>query len=152
VVSGSGLVVDRVIADFCAGAAEQLVLERRKRQVLFVEGQGSLIHPSYSGVTLSLLHGCAAQALVLCHEPGRKVVQEHSVPIPGLRQLVDLYERAAEPVYASRVVGLSLMCVGMTEAEAKEALAEAQVETGLPAADPVRFGVEPLLDRLGEML
>jgi uncharacterized NAD-dependent epimerase/dehydratase family protein len=151
-VSGAGLVIDRVIADFCAGAAEQLVLDRRKRQVLFLEGQGALIHPSYSGVTLSLLHGSAAQALILCHEPGRKVVQEHTVPIPPLRGLIELYQRAAEPVYPSRVVGLSLMCVGLTEAQAKGAVAQAQVETGLPATDPVRFGVEPLLDRLEEML
>jgi uncharacterized NAD-dependent epimerase/dehydratase family protein len=152
VVSGAGLVIDRVIADFCAGAAEQLVLERRERQVLFLEGQGSLIHPSYSGVTLSLLHGSAPQALILCHEPGRKVVQEHTVPIPPLRELIELYECVAEPVYPSRVVGLSLMCVGLPEAEAQKAVAQAQEETGLPATDPVRFGVEPLLDRLKEML
>jgi uncharacterized NAD-dependent epimerase/dehydratase family protein len=152
VVSGAGLVIDRVIADFCAGAVEQLVLERRKRQVLFVEGQGSLIHPSYSGVTLSLLHGSAPQALILCHEPGRKVVQEHTVPIPPLSRLIELHERVAEPVYASRVVGLSLMCVGLSEAVAEEALAQARAETGLPATDPVRFGVGPLLDQLEEML
>lgn len=152
VVSGAGLVIDRVIADFCAGAVEQLVLERRKRQVLFIEGQGSLIHPSYSGVTLSLLHGSAPQALILCHEPGRKVVQEHTVPIPPLRRLIELHEQVAEPVYASRVVGLSLMCVGLSEAVAGEALAQARAETGLPATDPVRFGVGPLLDQLEEML
>jgi uncharacterized NAD-dependent epimerase/dehydratase family protein len=152
VVSGAGLVIDRVIADFCAGAAEHLVLERRERQVLFLEGQGSLIHPSYSGVTLALLHGSAPQALILCHEPGRKVVQEHTVAIPALPELIELYEGAAGPVYPSRVVGLSLMCVGLSEAEAKQAVARAQAETGLPATDPVRFGLEPLLDRLGEML
>lgn len=152
VISGSGLVIDRVIADFCAGAAERLVLERAERRVLFIEGQGSLIHPSYSGVTLSLLHGTAPQALILCHEAGRETVQEHAVRIPPLGRLVELYEGAAEPLYPSRVVGISLMCYRMGEGEARRALAEAERETGLPATDPVRFGVEPLLERLEELL
>jgi len=152
VVSGAGLVVDRVIADFCAGACEQLILERQGRQVLFVEGQGSLLHPSYSGVTLSLLHGTSPQAIVLCHEPGRETLQDYTLPIPPLRQLVELHELVAEPVYPSRVVGSSLMCYRMSEAEAKEAVAEVERETGLPATDPVRFGVGKLLDQLESFL
>ncbi len=151
-ISGSGLVVDRVIADFCAGACEQLVLERRDRQVLFVEGQGSLLHPAYSGVTLSLLHGTAPQAVILCHEAGRRIVQEHTVPIPSLPELVRLHEGVAEPVFPSRVVGLSLMCYNLTEAGARAAIAEVERETGLPATDPVRFGVEKLLDALEKLL
>jgi uncharacterized NAD-dependent epimerase/dehydratase family protein len=151
VVGGSGLVIDRVIADFCAGACEQLVLERGHRQVLFIEGQGSLIHPSYSGVTLSLLHGTAPQALILCHEVGRDIIQEHTLPIPSLPELVELHEGFARPIFPSRVVGLSLMCYNFAEAEARAAIAEAERETGLPATDPVRFGVAKLLDRL-EML
>jgi len=152
VVSGSGLVIDRVIADFCAGACEQLVLERARRQALFIEGQGSLIHPSYSGVTLSLLHGTAPQAIILCHEPGRETIQEHTVRIPPLARLVELHERTAGLIYPSRVVGLSLMCYRMTQAEAGLLMAQAERETGLPATDPLRFGVGPLLDRLEALL
>ena len=152
VVSGGGLVIDRVVADFCAGACEQLVLERAGKQVLFVEGQGSLIHPSYSGVTLSLLHGVVPQALILCHEAGRETVQEQVVPIPSLSRLVEMHEGVAEPIFPSRVVGLSLMCYTMTETEAVTAVAEAERETGLPATDPVRFGVEKLLNQLESFL
>ena len=152
VISGGGLVVDRVIADFCAGACERLVLERAARQVLFVEGQGSLVHPSYSGVTLSLLHGTAPQVLVLCHEAGREVVQEHTVRVLSLPRLIELHERMADPVFPSRVVGVSLMCYTMDEVEAERAVAEAERETGLPATDPVRFGVEKLLDQLESFL
>jgi len=151
VIGGSGVAVDRVISDFCAGAAEQLVFERAHHDMVFVEGQGSLLHPSYSGVTLSLLHGTAPQALILCHEAGRRTIQEHTVPIPSLPDLIELHERVAGAVFPSRVVGISLMCYKLTESEARSAVASAEQETGLPATDPVRFGVGNLLDAIEEL-
>ncbi len=73
-VSGSGLPLDCIVADFVAGAAEHLVLENQHHEVLLIEGQGSLVHPSYSGVTLSLLHGCWPHAMIMIFEAGRTTV------------------------------------------------------------------------------
>ena len=148
-IAGWGIAVDAVVADFVSGAAEQLVVEGRRRggELLWVEGQGSLVHPCYSGVTLGLYHGAVPHALVLCHRAGATEIEgSPGHPIPPLRELVELYQRMALPRRPSRVVALALNTVGMDDGTARRAIAAASDETGLPAADPVREGADGLLD------
>ena len=148
-IAGWGIAVDAVVADFVSGAAEQLVVEGRRRggELLWVEGQGSLVHPCYSGVTLGLYHGAVPHALVLCHRAGATEIEgSPGHPIPPLRELVELYERMALPRRPSRVVALALNTVGMDDGTARRAIEAASDETGLPAADPVREGADGLLD------
>jgi len=148
-IAGWGIAVDAVVADFVSGAAEQLVVEGRRRggELLWVEGQGSLVHPCYSGVTLGLYHGAVPHALVLCHRAGASEIEgSPGHPIPPLRELVELYQRMALPRRPSRVVALALNTVGMDDGTARGAIEAASDETGLPAADPVREGADGLLD------
>ena len=148
-IAGWGIAVDAVVADFLAGAAEWLVVEgaRRGGEVLFVEGQGALVHPAYSGVTMGLLHGSAPHALVLCHRAGAEVVEGYpDHPLPPLAELVELHERASLPLRPARVAGIALNTYGLSEEDARAAAAAARAETGLPADDPVRFGGDDLLD------
>jgi uncharacterized NAD-dependent epimerase/dehydratase family protein len=153
-IEGWGIAVDAVVADFIAGAAEQLVLEGAKdADIVLVEGQGSLVHPGYSGVTLGLLHGTCPDALILCHQVTRDYIGDYHgrepwVRIPPLADLVEIYERAAAPVRATKVIGICLNTFDMAEAEAREAVARATEETGLPATDPVRLGPAPLVDAI----
>ena len=150
-IAGWGIAVDAVVADFVAGAAERLVVEGRERggELLWVEGQGSLLHPVYSGVALGLYHGSVPHLLVLCHEPGRTEIEgagggPHR--IPPLRELVELHERLALPARPARVAAVALNTRALEEDEARAAVAAAEEETGLPADDPVRFGATKLVD------
>jgi uncharacterized NAD-dependent epimerase/dehydratase family protein len=147
-IAGWGIAVDAVVADFLAGAAERLVVEGARRgHLLFVEGQGSIVHPQFSGVALGLLHGSAPHVLVLCHMAGQKEIDGcpgHS--IPPLPALVDLHERISLPARPARVAAIALNTSRLGPEEAREAIAAAAEETGLPADDPVRFGSMPLLD------
>ena len=154
-IAGWGISVDAVVADFIAGAAEQLVLEgvTRGGELLFVEGQGSLLHPAYSGVTLGLIHGSAPHAYVLCHMAGETIVDGDSrFPIPALAELVALHERLSLLARPARVLAVALNTRALDEQEARRAVAAAESETGLPADDPVRFGASKLLDALVESL
>jgi uncharacterized NAD-dependent epimerase/dehydratase family protein len=150
VIAGWGLAIDAVVADFLAGAAERLVVEGHERgggDVLFVEGQGSLAHPAYSGVAMGLLHGSAPDALVLCHLAGATEVEGFpGHRLPSLRALVELHERAALPARPARVVAIALNTRDLTEDEAREAVGATAEETGLPTDDPVRFGSTRLVD------
>jgi uncharacterized NAD-dependent epimerase/dehydratase family protein len=141
----SGVAIDRVIGDFMAGTVEQLVLEQGDADLVVVEGQGSITHPAYSGVTLALLHGALPDAMVLCHQPGRATLRNQEAPVPPLSELVRLYEAVLRPLHPGRVVGLALNGVGMTDAELERAVAEAEAETGLPAVDVVRHGAGRLI-------
>jgi D-glutamate N-acetyltransferase len=148
-IAGWGIAVDAVVADFLAGAAERLVVEGVERggKLLFVEGQGSLVHPMYSGVTLGLVHGSAPHLLVLCHVPGTTEIDgSPGHPIPPLTELVELYERTSLPARPAVVACIALNTSRLDEATAREAIASAEQETGLPADDPVRFGSGKLLD------
>ena len=150
-IAGWGISVDAVVADFIAGAAEQLVVEGAERggELLWVEGQGSLVHPVYSGVTLGLVHGSAPHLFVLCHEVGRTEVEGAGGgphPIPGLRELVELHERIALPARQAKVACIALNTRHADEAAARLAIAEAEAATGLPVDDPVRFGAARLVD------
>ena len=151
VIAGWGIAVDAVVADFIAGAAERLVVEGRERggELLWVEGQGSLLHPVYSGVALGLYHGSVPHLLVLCHECGRTEIEGAGGgphPIPPLRELVELHERLALPARSARVAAVALNTRALGEEEARAAIAAAEAETGLPADDPVRFGAAKLVD------
>ena len=151
-IAGWGIAVDAVVADFIAGAAERLVVEGHERggDLLWVEGQGSLINPVYSGVTLGLFHGSTPHLLVLCHETGRDEIEgcgggPHA--IPPLRDLVELHERMALPARKAKVAAIALNTRRLEDDdEARAAIAAAEAETGLPADDPVRFGAAKLVD------
>jgi uncharacterized NAD-dependent epimerase/dehydratase family protein len=148
-IAGWGIAVDAVVADFIAGAAEKLVIEGAQRggEILFVEGQGSLVHPAYSGVTLGLMHGAAPHAYVLCHVAGATSVESYPEhPIPSLAELVELHEQASLPARRARVAAIALNTRDLDEEGARAAIAAAEAETGLPADDPVRFGAPKIVD------
>jgi len=153
-IEGWGTAVDAVVADFIAGAAEELVLQGAKgNDIVLVEGQGSLIHPGYSGVTLGLLHGSCPDALILCHQATRDYIGDYHgrepwVKIPSYNEMIEIYERAAHPIHPTKVIGICLNTYDMDEQAAKDAIAKAQQETGLPATDPVRFESGPLVDAI----
>ena len=148
-IAGWGISVDAVVADFVAGAAERLVVEgaRRGGELLWVEGQGSLVHPAYSGVTLGLFHGSVPHALVLCHRARTTEVEGYpGHPLPSLTELVRLHEEIALRARPAKVAAVALNTAGLGADEAAEAVADAARETGLPTADPVRDGAASLLD------
>ena len=152
-IAGWGIAVDAVVADFLSGAAEQLLLEGRRRggDLLLVEGQGSLIHPAYSGVTLGLYHGSVPHLLVLCHRAGATEIEgSPGHPIPPLRELVELHEQMALPRRPARVAAVAVNTAGLDERAAAEAVAAAAEDAGLPACDPVRDGAEALLEAVLE--
>ena len=150
-IAGWGIAVDAVISDFVAGAAEQLVVDGAGRggEILWVEGQGALLHPAYSGVTLGLIHGSAPHAFVLCHLAGTTEIEGY----PGhslrtLPELIELHERIALPRRPAKVEAIALNTRGLDEAAARAEIASAEAETGLTADDPVRFGSARLVDAL----
>ena len=151
-IAGWGIAVDAVVADFLAGAAERLVVEGVERggKLLFVEGQGSLVHPLYSGVTLGLIHGAAPHAFVLCHRAGSTEIEgSPGHPIPPLQDLVELHERIALPRRQAKVICVAVNTGDLeNDDEARAVIAAAEASTGLPADDPVRFGSGRLLDSL----
>jgi len=153
-IAGWGIAVDAVVSDFLAGAGERLVVEGAERgDLLFVEGQGSITHPQFSGVTLGLYHGSAPHVLVLVHRAGDTELEGvPGHPIPPLTELVELYERLALPVRPARVAAVALNTAGLAEDDARAAIAAAAAETGLPADDPVRFGPDLLLDAVLDAL
>lgn len=152
----AGAPVDRIISDFVAGAAEELLLECDKKgsDLTVVEGQGSLDHFAYSGVTLGLMHGCYPDLVVLCHQAGRQVLGEYArgeeppQKIAPLAWHIETIERLARPVYPTQVAAVSVATFALGEADAKRAIERVEKETGLPATDPVRFGPGKLLDAL----
>ena len=154
-IAGWGIAVDAVVADFIAGAAERLVVEGVERggEVLFVEGQGSLLHPAYSGVTLGLIHGSAPHAYVLCHMAGESVVDgDERYPIPPLSELVALHERISLLPRPAPVLAVALNTRLLDDGDARRAIEETEAETGLPADDPVRFGAGRLVDSLEPLI
>jgi uncharacterized NAD-dependent epimerase/dehydratase family protein len=147
IIAGWGICVDAVVSDFVAGASEQLVLEaaRRGPELIVVEGQGSLGHPAYSGVTLGLLHGSCPDCLVLCAaDPHEEVFA--GIPRPHPARVARLYEEIATLVKPAPVVAVSVNTGGLEDAEAKEFVAQVADETGLPAADPFRESATPILE------
>lgn len=152
-IEGWGTAVDAVVADFIAGAAEDLVLKGAEgADVVLVEGQGSINHPGYSGVALGLLHGACPDALILCHQATREYVGEYRgepwLRIPPLAEYVKLYELVAAAVHPTRVIAVSMNTYDLADEAARAACAEAARVTGLPCTDPVRFDPAPLVDAI----
>lgn len=150
-IAGWGIAVDHVISDFVAGAASRLVHDGAERApLLFVEGQGALGHPAYSGVTLGLLHGSRPDVLVLCHRAGAVDIDDYpGVPIRPLPELIATYEAATTWVdHPAKVKAIAVNTRGLDNAAARAELERVRAETGLPADDPVRFGGDALLDAL----
>ncbi|MDX1947413.1 MAG: DUF1611 domain-containing protein [Pirellulaceae bacterium] len=146
-VEGDGLPIDCIVADFVSGAAERLVLEHQHHEILVVEGQGSLVHPSYSGVTLGLLHGCAPQALLLCYEVGReRVTGVESVKIPPLAEIKRINEVMSNIHQPCKVIGIGINSRRVSAAEAAQERARIKAEFGLPACDVIRDGPDELVD------
>jgi uncharacterized NAD-dependent epimerase/dehydratase family protein len=156
-IAGWGIAVDAVVSDFLAGAAERLVVEGHARggELLWVEGQGAILHPLYSGVTLGLLHGSVPHLYVLCHEASRTAMavdDDDRWTIPPLPELIDLYEKVALRERPAKVAAVALNTRDLDEDEARDAIAATERETGLPTDDPVRFGAARLVDAVLERL
>jgi len=147
-ISGWGIAVDHVISDYVAGAGERLVDEGSTRgELLFVEGQGAILHPAYSAVTLGLLHGCAPDAIVLTHIAGASSLRNYpSLAIPPLKELISLYEGLAAPIRPARVAAIAVNTSALDEDGARRSIASIEDSCDLVADDVVRFGAERLLD------
>jgi uncharacterized NAD-dependent epimerase/dehydratase family protein len=146
IIAGSGMPMDRTISDFTNGAAERLVMERKNREILFVEGQGAIGHPAYSAVTMGLLHGTAPDSMIMCHCPTRKVTRHVPTEIPPLPFLIDLHEKIAGLVCPAKVIGVGLNTFEMSESDARKEVEKTEDLTGLPATDVYRYGAEKLVD------
>ncbi|MGY9048439.1 hypothetical protein P775_28610 [Puniceibacterium antarcticum] len=152
-ITGEGVPLDAVIADFMAGSIEWLTPDNDADHWDIIEGQGSLFHVSYSGVTLALIHGGQPDALILCHEPTR----EHMRGLPGyklptleaVRDMALSLAQVANP--ACKVVGISINTQHMNDAEATAYLEEVEARLGLPAVDPYRHGAERLAEALAAL-
>jgi D-glutamate N-acetyltransferase len=149
-IAGEGIPMDAVVSDFLAGAAEQLSPDNAAGHWDVIEGQGSLLHPAYAAVTLGLLHGSQPDAIVLCHDPERRAIEEYpDYPIPPLGEVIDLYLRAGRLTNPRiRCVGLSINSSALDEAAWHAYRTRTAAELGLAVCDPLRGGVEPLADAL----
>ena len=152
-ITGQGVPLDAVIADFMAGAVEYLTPENDDDHWDMIEGQGSLFHVSYSGVTMALVHGGQPDALILCHEPTRthmRGLPGYSLPsLETLRDTALPLAQVGNP--ACKVVGISVNTQHMSEDDARAYLAEVSARMDLPTTDPYRFGSGPLVDALAAM-
>lgn len=149
-ITGSGVPLDAVVADFMAGSIEWLTPDNNDDHWDLIEGQGSLFHPSFSGVTMALIHGGRPDALVLCHEPTRTHMR--GLPhyqLPTLEALRDLSLETARIVNPDvRVTGVSVNTAAMSEDDAKAYLAKVEDRMGLPTVDPYRHGAARLAEAL----
>ncbi|MBF5089366.1 DUF1611 domain-containing protein [Novosphingobium sp. NBM11] len=149
-IAGSGVPIDAVVADFIAGAAEWLSPERQDGGWDLIEGQGSLFHPSYAGVSLGLLHGAQARALVLCHEAGRETIRHAGdYPVPVLAECLARNLEAARLTSPDVIaVGVAVNTSALPAQEAQAYCRRVEDELGLPCQDPVAMGVDRIVDRL----
>lgn len=149
-IAGGGVPVDAVIADFISGAIEQLAPAREDDGWDLIEGQGSLFHPSFAGVSLGLLHGAQPEAIVLCHEPGRPHMRGiPGRPLPGLAECIERNLEAARLTSPDvRAVGICLNTSALDREAARHLCSGIEDQINLPCTDPVAFGVEPIIDRL----
>ena len=152
-IAGDGVSIDAVVSDFVSGAVEWIAPENEPDHWDLVEGQGSLFHASYAGVTLGLIHGAQPDALVMCHEPTRPHMR--GLPhykLPDLQTCIDANLAAARLTNpAVRCVGLSLNTSALDPAAAERTLRETELKYGLPAVDPLRTGVGKIVDVLAKI-
>jgi uncharacterized NAD-dependent epimerase/dehydratase family protein len=153
-ISGDGVSVDAVVADFIAGAAETLSPSTLPEHWDIIEGQGCLHHPAYAGVTLSLIHGSQPDAMVLCHAIGRDFIDGFpAYRVPTLEEAIAVNERAARLTNArAQVIGICVNTSSVSEAAAREYFATVERKLNLPCCDPVRTGVNAIVDRLAELV
>lgn len=146
-ISGRGVAVDAVVSDFVSGAAEALSPANSPDHWDIIEGQGSLFHPAYAGVTLGLLHGSQPDALVLCHDVARKTLSSFPhVPVVSLEEAIPAYLYAARLTNPHvRIVGIALNTSSVSAGEAQEALGRTADRLQVPCVDPIRTGVGPLV-------
>jgi uncharacterized NAD-dependent epimerase/dehydratase family protein len=151
-ISGRGVALDAVVADFISGAAEWLSPAADPKHWDIVEGQGSLFHPSFAGVTLGLLHGAQPDAFIVCHEPTRTKMRGVQHALPTIRDVIELTVatgRLTNP--AIRCVGISINTEHLDETAARAYCDEQAAFHDLPATDPVRFGPAPILDKIASL-
>jgi uncharacterized NAD-dependent epimerase/dehydratase family protein len=146
-ISGRGVAVDAVVADFLSGAAEALSPANTPDHWDIIEGQGSLFHPAYAAVTLGLVHGSQPDALVLCHDLARKALNGFAhIPVVPLERAMERFIAAAQLTSPKvRFVGLALNTSSLSAGAAEEALSMTAERIGLPCVDPIRTGVEPIV-------
>ncbi len=149
-IAGGGVPVDAVVSDFVAGSVEQLCPANTPDHWDLIEGQGSLFHPSYSGVSLGLLHGATPDALVMCHEPTRQHLRGlPHWPVPTLEDCFELHLRCARMMNpAARFVGMAINTSALADDAARRLLSELALRFSLPASDPVRYGVDSIVDEM----
>ncbi|MBI1857600.1 MAG: DUF1611 domain-containing protein [Candidatus Melainabacteria bacterium] len=148
-ISRRGVPVDAITSDFMAGAIEAEIIEvlkerKERKDYIFVEGQGSILHPGWSGVTLALLHGSLPHKLILCHKAGRSYLKDTKIKIESLKQFIDIYEHLALPVRKAKVVGIALNTNGIAEGEAYNVIGNLESELNLPVDDVIRNSGEKL--------
>ncbi len=146
-VEGDGIPIDCVVADFINGAAEKLVLQNQHHQIILVEGQGSLVQPRYSSVTLGLYHGCVPHGIFMCYEMGRTQVygMEH-LTIPPLKDIIHLYETAADPRHPCKVIGIAMNTKNTKDTrKIEDERQRLRDELGLPVCDVIRHGPDELV-------
>lgn len=151
-IEGDGAPIDCVVADFVSGAVEKLILANQHHDVLLIEGQGSLAHPRYSGVTLSLLHGCMPHGMIMCYEVGRKNVNgmEH-ISLHSLPKLIEVYETMANLMGPSKVIGVAMNSSFVSADEADREREKVRSELGLPVCDVIRHGSDELVQAIQKM-
>ena len=148
-ISGRGVAIDAVVADFIAGAAEWISPAADPHHWDLIEGQGSLFHPAFAGVTLGLLHGSQPDAFVVCHEPTRRTMRGVSHPVPSIQEVVDMTVRCGSVTNPGiRPVGISVNTSALDEKAARDCLRRLEDDHMLPASDPLRFGVVSIVDRI----
>ncbi|WP_417685965.1 N-acetyltransferase DgcN [Roseibium sp.] len=152
-ISGRGVALDAVIADFISGAAEWISPETAEDHWQIIEGQGSLFHPSFAGVTLGLLHGSQPDGFIVCHEPTRRTMRGVQTPLPTIQQVIDLTIQCGQLTNpAIQCIGIAVNTAALGEDEARDYLAKVSAEHGdLPATDPVRFGMEAIVDKVADI-
>lgn len=148
-ISGRGVAIDAVVADFISGAVEWIAPQAAETHWDLIEGQGSLFHPSFAGVSMGLLHGAQPDCFVVCHEPTRTTMRGVKHALPSIKEVIDLNIRCGSLTNpAIRPIGIAVNTEALGEAEAKALLASLAKEHNLPATDPIRFGVEGIVDAL----
>ncbi|KZL21387.1 hypothetical protein PsAD2_00678 [Pseudovibrio axinellae] len=152
-IAERGIAIDAIVSDFISGAAEHLSPANKDNHWDIIEGQGSLLHPSYAGVCLGLLHGSQPDVFVICHEPTRATMRGVLTPIPSIKEIIDLTMRLGRITNPNiQCGGLAINTMMLSENHAKNLIEELAEEHKLPATDPVRFGAAQIIDHICQEL